>query len=113
MSILFAVPVLYYYVLTVFVFTQQRHIKNFQGTSRAAESALLCTVALGSLAKLVFLVLYGIRVKWWAPFAIAGIDLAAGGLLQLLVSMIIPEWILSLLGFIGIPVLGFLMFYSL
>jgi len=69
MGILFAVPVIYYYALTVFVFSQ---LCPFYGASQIIHSILVILAGLGLLAKLVFLVLYGIRMAWWAPFAIVG-----------------------------------------
>jgi len=50
---------------------------------------------------------------WWSPFVILAISAIGGGIVQGLISKIIPEFILSILGFIAIPVLGFLMFYTM
>ena len=61
---------------------------------------------------LVFLVIYGFKVVWWAPFALFGL-----GFVFQIVSTFIEDLVgavnLSLLGFIGWPVCAYLMITSI
>jgi hypothetical protein len=110
MTTIFSVPAIYFYAMTLFVFSQWRHMKY---SSEKAHILLMNMVGLGMLAGIVFLILYAIKTIWWSPFALYGILMLLCGIVQWLICLVIPEWVLSLLGFIAIPVFGFLMFYSL
>lgn len=111
MSIMFSNSAIFYYLLGICVFTQQRHIRSFRGTSSGFYSALTIFCTIGLLSSLIFLPLYGIETTWWAPFAVLGISIVIGSIVQGILSYFIPELYLSLFGFIGIPLFGFLMFY--
>jgi len=112
MDTIFSTSAICFYLFAIFIFTQQRHLRNFKGASQTFHTLLTFFCFLGCLAGLVYLIFYGVRTMWWSPFVILAISAIGGGIVQGLISKIIPEFILSILGFIAIPVLGFLMFYT-
>lgn len=101
--------VLPYCFYSMFIFYQQLHAKHFRGASQMFLFILLFTNFIGIITGLVFLVYYGLKVVWWAPFALFGLGLV----FQFVSNMIeglIGAFALSMLGFIGWPVFAFLMF---
>jgi hypothetical protein len=114
MSLIFNASTVCFYLFGVFLFTQQRHINNFRGASQVFYTVLVWNCFAAFIAAIAYLIFYGVHLSsWWAPFAILLIDTLLGASLQAFVSRIIPEWILSILGFFCMPILGFLMFYLL
>jgi hypothetical protein len=101
-----------YCLYSMFIFYQQLHAKHFRGASQTFLSILVLTGFIGMITGLVFLVYYGFKVVWWAPFALFGLGLA----FQFVSNMIeglIGAFALSMIGFIGWPVCAFLMFTSI
>jgi len=110
---------IFYWVLTPFWAAQLVHSGDFRGASQTVHAILNLSHILIVPTKIVFLVLYGIKTVWWASLVIAGIDYAVVGILasmfqpKSIYEMNMPCVILSLLGLIAVPTLGFFMFFTL
>lgn len=111
MESIFNFSTLCFYAFVLFLFTQLRHIKYYNGASKRFYISLVWFNTACYIVSIVYLVMYGISTKWWCPFVIIAIGTIPGGFLQGILSKIIPEYVLSILGFITLPVLGFLMYY--
>lgn len=101
--------VLFYCLFSMFVFYQQLHVKNFQGSSQVFYFLLTLSGFCGMIVGLVFLVYYGWTVAWWAPlviFACGVLFMFLGALLEHVVGALA----MSLMGFVAWPVCAYLMF---
>jgi hypothetical protein len=113
MNIIFNGSTVCFYLLGLFVFAQQRHTGNFRGASQTMHLLLSTSCLVGSIAALVYLVIYGVSVSWWAPFILLGVDILIGSFVLPWVSMLIRMEFLSAFGLIGNLVFGSLMFLLL
>ncbi len=104
--------VLYFCLFGTFVFYQQLHLKHFRGASKIFEIILSIFAFAGMIVGLTFLIYYGFKVTWWAPFVIFAI-----GLLFMFIAAFIEKLIgkmtMSLLGFVVWPVCAYLMFTTI
>ena len=98
-----------YCLYSMFIFYQQLHAKHFRGASQTFLSILVFTGFIGMITGLVFLVYYGFKVVWWAPFALFGLGLAFQ-FVSNVIEGLIGAFTLSMLGFICWPICAFLMF---
>ncbi len=98
-----------YCVFSVFVNYQQLHASNFHGASEAFGFFLNIFAFAGMVIGLSYLVYYGWKVVWWAPFVIfvLGILSFVPGLF---LERIFGKNALSLLGFIVWPICAYYMF---
>jgi hypothetical protein len=101
--------VLYYVLFLTFINYQQKHYQNFRGHSVVGEFILGLYAYGGMIVALTFLVYYGFTVEWWAPFVLFLMGII-GMSIMVLVQQIIGLEILSILGFIIVPITGYLMF---
>ena len=106
--------ILSYSLLSIFVFYQQLHIKNFMGSSQAFLLALNASAFVGMLFGFGFLVYYGITFKWYLPLIL----FAIGFLIKLIFIALEStfQWAalyMSLLAFLGWPASAFAMIYFL
>jgi hypothetical protein len=93
----------------LFSYYQQHHFRRFDGAS-VIFGLLLGISTVGSmLVWLAFLIYYGFRVVWWAPFALLGLDLLLFPF-GLLIARLITPFGMSMLGFLALPVLAYFMF---
>jgi hypothetical protein len=99
----------FYCVFGIFVFYQQLHVKNFQGTSQSFALALNISAFAGMLTGLAYLLCYGWSVVWWAPIVIFVIGLVAS-MLGFLIERVVGSLALSVGGFIGWPICAYFMF---
>lgn len=104
--------ILYYCIFGTFVYYQQLHLKNFRGASKIFKQLLTVFAFVGMIVGLVFLIYYGYKVTWWAPFIILLL-----GLLSMFIAVYIEKLIgtltMSLLGFIVWPLCAYLMFSTI
>jgi hypothetical protein len=96
----------------MFVFYQQLHLKNFKGSSKIFEFVLSVSIFVGMIVGVGYLIFYGIRVNWWAPFIIFIISVIFG-LVTTLLEKIVGSFTISLLGFAGMPIFAFMMFTTI
>lgn len=101
--------VLYFGAFSVFSYYQQQHYRRFDGASKVFELILGLSVVSSMLVWLGFLLYYGIKVAWWAPFALMGLDLALFPLGMVVARIITPLGV-GLLAFVAWPVLAYWMF---
>jgi hypothetical protein len=94
---------------SVFSYYQQQHYRRFDGASKIFELVLGLSTISSMLVWLGFLIYYGIKVVWWGPFALIGLDLALFPLGFLLARFITPVGV-SMVGFIAWPLLAYFMF---
>ena len=99
----------FYCLFGIFVFYQQLHGKNFQGSSRAFGLALNVSALFGTITALAYLVFYGWSVVWWAPFVIVILGIAAA-FLGFVVERLVGALALSLCAFLGWPICAYFMF---
>lgn len=104
--------VLYYCLFGIFVYYQQLHLKSFMGSSHVFQFILSISVFVGFITGLVFLVIYGIKVVWWAPFILLFLSIFFT-IIGVFIEKLVGKYTLSLLGFIVIPILAYLMFNSI
>jgi hypothetical protein len=104
--------ILYYSFFGIFVYYQQLHVRNFMGSSKIFEFLLSIFVFAGMITALVFLVIYGIKVVWWAPFVLLSISILFT-FIGVIIERIIGKFTMSLIGFVALPILAYLMFKSI
>jgi hypothetical protein len=105
-----------YVGFSLLLFYQQLHIKNFVGASQGLL-ALLNIFALGAmLFGIAFLLYFGYRVSWLLALALFGIALVvklAWFSVEAKLGLRGMAPVLSLLGFVGIPVCGYFMWSAI
>lgn len=99
----------FYCLFGIFVFYQQLHVKNFQGSGQSFALALNISAFAGMITGLAYLVYYGWSVVWWAPVFIFVIGLMAS-MFGFFIERLVGSLALSLVGFVGWPVCAYFMF---
>jgi hypothetical protein len=95
-------------VFLLFSATQARYVKSFQGSQNAFTTAMTFFGAGALLFQIGFLIWLGFRVHWYTPILLYCAGLV--GMLLLRFPIIrAPDAIISLLGFIAIPISAVLM----
>ena len=99
----------FYCFFCIFLFYQQLHVKNFQGSSQGFALALNISAFLGLLTGLAYLGYYGWHVVWWASIIIFAIGILTS-LLGFLAERLVGSLVLSLTAFVGWPICAYFMF---
>ena len=105
--------VLFYCLFSTFVYYHQAHLRNFHGASKLFKLILTIFAYSGMIVGFTFLIYYGIKVTWWAPFVMFFISVIFMFVSGLFEKLIIGALGMSLLGFIVWPVCAYLMFNSI
>lgn len=113
MGLIFSASCWCFYGALLFLFIQQYHISTFAGAGRDLIVIEQAIFTAGGIAVLVYLIYCGITAKWWLPFIALGAGSIGVSIVRAILNLIIPEWITSIVGWIAVPVLCFLMFYLL
>lgn len=101
--------VVFYCLFSNFVYYQQLHAKEFRGASPTFGFFLSLFAFAGMATGLVFLIYYGWKVVWWAPFIIFIIGILFT-IIGVLIEKVIGKFAMSLIGFIGWPICAYFMF---
>lgn len=104
--------IIYFCLFGMFLYYQQLHVRDFHGSSKVFEFVLSVFVFAGMITGLVFLVIYGVKVVWWASFVIFGISILFI-IIGLIIEKLVGKFALSLIGFIALPIFAFLMFKTI
>lgn len=88
----------FYCLFCIFIFYQQLHVKNFQGSSQVFALAINISALLGFLTGLAYLGYYGWKIVWWAPIIIFVIGLLAS-ILGILIERVVGSLSLSMVAF--------------
>jgi hypothetical protein len=104
--------ILYYSFFGIFVYYQQLHVKNYAGASEIFRLTLTNFGFAGMITEIVFLIIYGIKVIWWAPIIIVIIRLLFI-FVGILMEKLIGKFTISIIGFLAIPILAILMFKTM
>ncbi len=105
-----------YVVFSLLLFYQQLHIKNFGGASQGLLALLNVFALIAMLFGIAFLLYFGYKVSWLfalALFAIALVVKFAWFSVEAKLGFRGAAPVLSLLGFVGIPVCGYFMLSSI
>lgn len=70
MTVLSWPSIIFYCLFSVFVFYQQLHGKNFQGSSPVMGLIINASGFLGMVTGIIYLVYYGWNIAWWAPLVV-------------------------------------------
>lgn len=105
-----------YTLFSFFLFYQQLHVKNFRGASEGFYFLLNAFAFISMLGGLAFLLYYGYKISWLDTLALFGISFVVKAVwfsieAKLELRNLAP--FISLIGFIGIPVCGYFMWWSL
>jgi len=104
--------IIIYCIYVAFATFQKFCIQEFHGRSEIYKFILSFFALITSVFGFGFLIYYGVKTVWWAPFALFGIGVTAYFLLGF-IEQIIPMWLLGLISFIVIPICGaFLIFLT-
>ena len=101
--------ILFYCLFSFFAFYQQKHADSFRGNSQTFYLALSIFAILSLITGIIYLIYYGYKIAWWAPFIIFIIGILSK-IILFKIEKITGGLIISLLGFIALPVFGYLMF---
>ena len=104
-----ALSILFYCLFSFFAFYQQHHASNFRESSQVFLLVLNIFAILGFIVGLAYLVYYGYKVAWWTPVIIFIIGISSKFFL-FKIERFVSGFILSMLGFIALPIFGYLMF---
>lgn len=97
-----------YSFFAYFAYYQKLHFRDFHGRSQNFRAFLMLFTFASSLFGMGFMIYYAFTVKWWAPVVLFCVGLVTFAPLMA-IERLMPPWILSLLGFIFVPVCGVLM----
>ena len=103
----------FYCIFSIFLFEQQRHVKNFNGASRGFGMVLSMSAFLGMVTGIAYLVYYGWNVTWWAAAAIFICGLIAKMYGGFIVAHAIGPLSLSMAAFVGWPISAYFMFAAI
>lgn len=101
---------------SLLLFYQQLQIKNFSGASQGLLTLLNVFALVAMLFGIAFLVYFGYKVSWLfalALFAIALVVKFVWFAMEAKMGLGAAAPVLSLLGFVGIPVCGYFMWSSI
>ena len=108
--------VISYILFSICLFYQKQHIKNFQGSSEKAKLAINIFALIATIFGLGFLCYYGYKVNWvhsiilfFVAFAMQFVWFAVEAKLRLQKF----SWVISMAGFVIIPICGYFMCLSL
>lgn len=85
-----------------FSFMQKRHMSRFQGASQVFNTILTLFVTVTTITSVGLLIYYGFTTVWWAPVVVFFAGMFVSCVLAA-VTVMIPDWILSLSGFVVVP----------
>lgn len=100
-----------YCLLSMFLYYQKLHAKDFRGASRTFWNILVSTGFIGTATGIVFLIYYGFKVIWWAPLLLFVLGIGFQ-MLSTFLEDLIGIFAISMLGFIGWPICAVFMFIS-
>jgi hypothetical protein len=105
-----------YSIFSFFLFYQQLHVKNFNGSSHIIGALLGISGLAGTIFGIVFLFYWGYRVSWYQAAALFGIAF----LIQCIWFLIEAKlgikniyWVFSFTGVVVLPVSGYFMWSEL
>lgn len=108
-NMFFSKSVFFYCIFMTFVFYQQLHFTRFEGSSKVFEGLLSVSVLICMITGLYFNVLYFSNVTWWAPIVLFILNFLSAGP-GMLLERVLGKYILSVLGFVFLPVSAYFMF---
>ena len=77
-------------------------MSSFQGASQTFLTILTLFISATTICSLGLLIYCGVLIAWWVPFVVFFSGMIASCILAA-VTVMIPDWILSLSGFIIVP----------
>lgn len=100
-------------VLCLCLFSMQRHLAIFRGSSQMFHLILVLDITICTIGAVVFLVCWGIESLWWIPvvFGVCGRMIAS--LIYGLISVLVKDYISSLISIVLAPAILVVMFVSL
>lgn len=104
-----------YSIFSFFLFYQQLHVKNYRGQSEVFNWALLASAFTGMVFNYGFLIWWGYTISWLGAallFAIAFAIKLPWFTIEAKLGLREHYWVLSLLGFAGLPASGYAMLAS-
>lgn len=101
----YTLPVTLVFIAYLFLLSMKSHYDNFRGASFIFRSILGIITTLGSISLVVFLIALGYYFKWWSPIALFVLMYFLGGKLSGIISVFIPDYVLSFIGILVIPIL--------
>lgn len=101
-----------------FLFYQQKHTATFRGSSVAFGAVLSMWAGVATLFDVAFLIYFGHRSSWWDAAKLLGLSIALWipfMIIEVLVTGVFPSvfLLLSLAGFLVLPICGYLMIGAL
>jgi hypothetical protein len=103
-------------LFTIFAFYQKLHIRDFRGASQGFLLMLNLSAFGAMIFAVIFLIYYGITVKWFLPIILLIIGLVIKFVWFAIEAQLKKEWIpyfFSILGFIGWPICAVIMIICL
>lgn len=100
-----------YLILMVLSLSVLNHASNFKGSSQVFLMMLNIVSLISIIGILAILITIGIKEKWYVPMVLAIGGLIIGGLLESFILKSLGsnnQFILSLLGLLGIPIALFI-----
>lgn len=103
----------YFLLVSITVYYQQLHGKNFKGNSQGFRLVLSVFALAGMIVEFAYLGYYAWNVSWWAAIIVFIFAALVVGLIGAILEKLVGGFILSVAGFFVLPVFGYLMFKSL
>ncbi|MDT0293963.1 hypothetical protein ACFQ3R_11280 [Mesonia ostreae] len=104
--------IIYYTLFSIFIYYQQLHSKEFRGESQLFHLILNIFAFSGMIIGFAYLIFYGYKTVWWAPFIILIIGILTT-FFSVFIERITGKITLSLIGFVLWPVFAYLMFTTI
>lgn len=101
-----------YTLMSILIFYQQLHLKNFRGESKIFEMLLGISGLAGMLINIIFLIYFGIVHSWLGVAVLFLGGALIAGVIGGLVEKMVGGLFLSLVAFIGWPICAYLLFAS-
>ena len=103
----------YYTIYSIFIFYQQSLTRNFRGSSQTFLSVITIFSAIGMLGQLAYFFYYGWNVSWLESLAICVGSTIVGAILGSILEKLVGGLVIVFLGFVAIPICGYLMFQTI
>lgn len=102
-----------YMALGLFSFYQKLHLRNFGGSSKAFNAALVASSSFASIAGIGLLTYYAIKISWWPPLLMFVASLIVVGLAGAILEKMFNATSISIAGFVGWPACAYFMYSSI
>lgn len=102
-----------YLGFSLFLYYQRLHLRDFRGGSAKAASALAMSTTIATLVGIGYLLASAWYVAWWMPLFLIALGIITVPLVGAILERAVGQFVISMAGFVGLPVCGVLMSWAI